>query len=308
MIDRIFINHYDANVENERFHKGFLSYMSAKGKSNSTMANYSGDTKEFLEFLKLDNIRVIDVHEEDLQEYLFLLQEKGLSVESVKRKFSSIKTFYSYLLDCNWIKENPFIYLRKSKIRILELDESNLTSSQISQFRKSVGATYLQRTTLLNLIVSTGLKMHCIIDLKWEQVDLDNNTILNVPERPDKLIQVFFDDYTRSLLIRLKKYRDEKKIKFDYIFIQRTVNIKNNPRQIECKEIRKYVDYIGNFFGIENFTPNDLRRTFAYILVENGMTKEEVSILLNYRCDKASSMYEQCDIDRILEKRNSIKI
>ena len=83
----------------------FLNYLKVVKKySDYTITSYKIDLLELYDFttdlINIDNIVV--------REYLDYLYSKKIKRNTISRKISSIRSFYNYLLNENYIKTNPF--------------------------------------------------------------------------------------------------------------------------------------------------------------------------------------------------------
>lgn len=316
MIDRVFLQRYEPNEENERFLYGFISYLKENNKSETTLNKYEGDIKNYIEYL--NNIvvcNVLEVFEEDVEDYFFYLQKNGSGKDLILRRYSCISTFYNYLIEKKWLEENPLICLSKSIYdkRRLVLDEFSLKESYIRRLRKYMGEKGSTQITLyIELSISSGVRAQSIKHIKWEQIDLKNRKIVNVMEKKNSVVTLYFSERVKELIIKLKKEREEEGTAFEYVFRKIKVGTnakKQKDEQITFKDLRRTVKMIQKLTNVKKeLNLNVFRFTCGRLLVEGGMSIEDASFILNHKTDAGSVIYENADIERIIKLKDEIGV
>ena len=312
MIDRVFIKKYSAKEENLRIVEGYMTNLIKDGKSEKTVLSYRLDMKRFLSFLEIRNLRIFDVHEEEIEEFFFECQKASVGRESIKRIFSCINKFYKYLISYDFIDTNPTFHLKRDKHLTYKLDETYLTAEQVEKIREhmiQIKAT-LQYNLLFEFCISTGVKSHCINKIKINQIDLENNRVVNVIENPSKVVTLYFSDRVKDLIVKLLEERKNNNRETDYLFINPQVIPTNKTRisPLSKLQVHKLCKSIGRVVDLQDFTPNGLRFTCGHLLVNGGLTVEEASVILNHKTDAGSVLYEQKNMELIINKKNKAGI
>ncbi|MCC5804046.1 tyrosine-type recombinase/integrase, partial [Rossellomorea vietnamensis] len=112
------------------YHQKIELYFELKGTPDSSRESYRRRMKAFVSFMEKQNKRLSDTTEEDIQQYiLFLKQVKGLTPGTINNYISSIKFFYTYVLEKEWnpnklprmkrIKKFPVVPPREDVLRLL---------------------------------------------------------------------------------------------------------------------------------------------------------------------------------------------
>ena len=105
---------------NEKELNDFRDYLLLeRGYSENTAINYLSDISDLIDFINEHQFVMDLLHFEKKKHaeyFVGYLMEKGLTSKSVTRKISSIRTFYSFLLENNLVKNNPFLDLQSPKI------------------------------------------------------------------------------------------------------------------------------------------------------------------------------------------------
>ena len=203
MIDRVFIKKYEPEEENLRLVQGYINKMSREGKSEKTLSSYDLDMRKFLEFLKVRNLSIFDVHEEEVEEFFFECQKDGIGKGSIERRFSCVKRFYKHLIDGGWTQENPMKLLKRDNQSNYVIDETYLTTEQVSLIRKHVTKNLSTQLCLyFELSISSGIKSYCLPSIKLSQIDLENQRINNVIENPTKVVTVYFSKRVKEIILK----------------------------------------------------------------------------------------------------------
>ncbi len=87
----------------------FLEYLEFEKKySNNTIIGYENDLNDFVFYLenrKLDYRRLVY---KDVTDYLIYLSDMSLKSTSINRHLSSIRSFYDYLMKDKVVENSPF--------------------------------------------------------------------------------------------------------------------------------------------------------------------------------------------------------
>ena len=94
----------------------YLKYLKyQKNYSQETIDSYEEDLVEFFDFLGREDIDLLDVRYEDVRFFLMELDEKKNKASTVSRKLSSLRGFYKFLMNREYIKNNPFSLIKTPK-------------------------------------------------------------------------------------------------------------------------------------------------------------------------------------------------
>ena len=177
--------------------------------SSRTRISYAYDLICFFDYLKNNNpllqnteittlpISILDqIKPTDIEEYLYYLkvyekdgkahsnQERGL-----KRKLSSLRTFYKYFFNSEMIKTNPSVKVEMPKIHEknivrLDVDEVAILLDQVEsgedlteKQKKFHEKTKVRDLAIMTLMLGTGIRVSECVGLDLDDVDFKNNGI-----------------------------------------------------------------------------------------------------------------------------------
>lgn len=215
----------------------------------------------------------------DIEEYLYHLkiyekdgkahtnEERGL-----KRKLSSLRTFYNYFYKNELIDTNPAIKVdmpklhEKNIVRLdtdevaMLLDEVETGESLTKNQQKFHEKTKVRDTALLTLLLGTGIRVSECVGLDINDVDFKNNGI-KIHRKGGADVVVYFGDEVREALL---EYLDERKLitplegHTNALFL----SLQNKRISVRAVEnlVKKYSKLVTN---MKNITPHKLRSTYG---------------------------------------------
>lgn len=253
----------------------FLDDRNYKNLSSYTLKMYRQNLGLFLDYCTLNNIsNVEDIRPNVIKAYMLQCKEEGNKPSTMNNKFRSIKVFFNYLVEEEIIekKQHPATKIRsvKEDIRI-----EVLTDSQIRQmlnyfkrfnYRGNAFTAYRDRMIVIFLL-STGVRRGELINLKWKDVDFDNQTIAVFGKKR----QVASIPFTKKLKVELVQYKLYLQEHFEedseYVFPTYT----NGAMTTEAvASIFKRLRKIMNFSGVR-LSSHTFRHTFVHRAILNGM-------------------------------------
>ena len=158
------------------FKDKFIQYISSEKRfSEHTIKSYSSDISQFQHFLSLEFDITNEVEEISFQlirSWIAFLLENGINPRSVKRKISTLKTYFKFLLREGVLQENPMLKVisPKSKKRLpvfIEEDqiENLLNKVENKLYRIGIPDNFVEHGTRDELLVELGLSSENIISI-----------------------------------------------------------------------------------------------------------------------------------------------
>jgi integrase/recombinase XerD len=272
----------------------FINYLKIdRGLSNNTIISYISDLEKFSLFFKDINISNIDKN--NLHNFVVHLYEKNLDPRSISRIISTVKSFFVYLLIENILKENPSLSLKaprhnKKLPETLSYNEVNTILEQISKSTWSGFRDYL----IIDLLYSTGLRVSELVNLKIEDINIENYYLRVKAGKGAKDRIVFF---TNNNACNLKKYLElskDKLKKLDTLFI--SDRGKKLSRQAIWLKIKTYSYKAGI---IKKTYPHIFRHSFATHMLEGGADLRAIQTLLGHSSIATTEVYTHISKDYI---------
>lgn len=258
-----------------------------KKLSNNTLKAYIRDVSCFNEYIKKNSIvnSILEVNKTVIITYLIDLQKKGKTASSISRNLSGIRCLFQFLLNNNYINEDPTLNLKAPKgerksPKILSVEEIDLLLS-LPDDSNEKGC---RDKSMLELLYATGMKVSELNALNLEDLDFEMNCVKiknksNIRRAPVNEITLHY--INKYLLEYRQNARDE-----DPLFIN--CNGSRLTRQGFWKVLKSYAKQS----KIEkNITPQILRNSFAVHLLNNGADIKSLQEILGHSDINTTNIY-----------------
>ena len=306
--------------------------------SSRTRIAYAYDLGIFFTFIKENNplyadipikdfqIDVLDkITVSDIEEYLDYLKvyskdntEHINGEKGIKRKLSSLKSFYNYYFCNELIKDNPPAKVRVAKMhekeiirldpdevaRLLDEVESgdNLTKSQKAFHEK----TKLRDTAILTLLLGTGIRVSECVGIDIQDIDF-KNTGIKIRRKGGYEAVVYFGDEVELALLNYLEYRETLSALSGHedAFFLSLQNKRISVRSVE-NLVKKYA---GIITSLKHITPHKLRSTYGTSLYkETGDIYLVADVLGHKDVNTTRKHYAAIEDDRRRSARNAIRL
>lgn len=298
------------NEETQMLLKKYKVDMSLRDLSEKTIYQYEKDLQQWFIYI-LDNQfnqSVKDLTDDDITEFLYFCKQQGNNTERMKRRMAAISAFYKFLRKKKLILENPCEFLDRPKKGLPIVTQTFLTKEQV-QLMKDKLTEYgdLQLKTYALFSLSTMARVNAVANVRWEQIDFDNRIVKDVLEKEGKIVDLFFSNEVKELLLQLKAEREGKDIN-DYGWVFYSGHNKED-KSISTGTLNDWCKKIGKMIGVETMHPHDYRHSAATLAKSAGMALEDVSALLNHSgTDVTKKYYIKEDMTRLTKLKDQFEI
>lgn len=255
-----------------------------KKLGDNTIESYILDLISFLKWYKND---IKYTNKEDILRYISFLRN-NLNERTVNRHISSLKSFYSYLLDNNYISINPLEEVNSIKVK--KVLPKYLSEEEVDKLLniKLNNAFDYRNKAMLEVIYGTGLRVSELVKLEYSNVDFENSLIrVKGKGKKDRIIplgeiasyylKIYINDY-RSKLLNKNNYNE--------IFLN------NHGKPITRQGFNYILENIRKESGIEKeLTPHTLRHSFATHLLEGGADIRSIQEMLGHENISTTNIY-----------------
>lgn len=250
--------------------EAFLDFLYwEKQVSENTLSSYENDLKTFCTFLTKKQVTSVEkIKLQDLEEFINEQYRNGHTSATLARRTSALRSFFSFLLKKDLIKENlarlidtPKIARKIPQVLTIEEIERILT---LPNTQKPSG---LRDKAMLELLYSSGLRVSELVNLEFSHLDLQNCMLRLWGKGFKERIAPFGEEAKKAIEAYLAKGRPRllKGKKSNFVFLGPSG--KPLTRQSVWNIIKRYARRAGIS---KNVTPHTLRHTFATHILENG--------------------------------------
>ena len=289
------------NEENLALWKKYKVDMTLRDLSQNTIDAYENDLHQWFIYI-LDNQfnqKVTDLTEDDITEFFYYCKMQGNNTNRMKRRMSSVAAFYKFLRKKKLIVENPTEFLDRPKNGLPITTQTFLTKEQVAQLREKL-AEYgnLQIQTYVLFSLSTMARVNAVAHIRWDMIDFENRMVNNVLEKEGKIVDLFFSEEVKDLLLKLQADRKEKDIDdFGWVFYTYRCD---ETKPVSKSTLNDWCKLAGSLIGIDCLHPHDFRHSGATLLKNAGMPLEDISSLLSHSgTDVTRKFYIKEDTSRI---------
>lgn len=279
------------NPETQAIMQKYKIDMSMRNLSPRTQAHYEYDLQQWFIYI-LDhqqNRSIKDITDDDIMEFLYYCKSEGNNAERIKLRLATISALYRFLRKKRQIQENPCEFIDRPKRGAAITQQTYLTPEQVALMReKLIGNNNLQLRVYAMLSLSTMARVTAIASIRWDQIDLEEKVIKDVLEKEGKIVDLFFSDEVKHLIIQLKAQRESKSVDdHGWLFYSG----RNKDKPIHPGTLREWCKKIGAMIGVPTLHPHDFRHSGATLLKNAGMALEDVSTLLNHESTQTTKKY-----------------
>ena len=273
----------------------FIDYLENElNYSHNTCISYQKDIESFYNYIFSQGFDISDVDVNLIRNYLSSELEKGVSKKTLCRRLAGLRHFFNYQLENNYLKNNPFIFVRAPKRdirypRALYLEQ---IENLFEKNRERTDEYALRDQAIIELLYASGIRVSEMVNIKLNDIDLKSRTIRILGKGRKERIVPFSFSCKNTLINYIKNSRDKllSRNKMDYnceyLFLN-SFGKKLTTRGVEyiLKEIEKKT---GCNYGLH---PHIFRHSFATHLLEGGADLRVIQELLGHESLNTTQIY-----------------
>jgi integrase/recombinase XerC len=280
--------------------ESFLKYLKyEKRYSQHTIRSYQDDLDQFISFCDFNenNFKPVNVDHKKIRSWVVELVNNKISIRSVKRKISTLKSFYKYLLREGIVGYNPVD-------KVLTPKADNKLPAFINKKHMDIllddvdfGNDYkgIRNKLIIEMFYNTGMRVSELINLKINDLNITELKLRVIGKRNKERIipftRVFKESLQGYLNIRNDKFRSGN---VDYLFLTGKNN-KMYPKLV-YRIVNRYLNLITT---IEKKSPHVLRHTFATHMLNAGADLNAIKELLGHSNLAATEIYTHNTFERL---------
>lgn len=283
-------------------YQDFIDYLQyEKRVSPHTVTAYERDLSQFFSFLqeKLEINQLPDVHTEDIRSWIIsLLEDESLQAKSVNRKISAVRAFYRYKLKIKELTTNPTLSIHAPNIpkKLPQYVDAKDMEHLFSDVPFEDSFEGVRDRTILELFYATGMRLSELLNIKTQDIHLQDNTVKVLGKRNKERIIPFGNKLSELLTIYLG-YLEKKFVegtKNNYIFV--TAKGEQLYPKAVYRIVRKYLDMVTT---IDKRSPHVIRHTFATHMLNNGADLNAIKTILGHSSLASTQVYTHNSIEQL---------
>ncbi len=265
----------------------FVQYMKELGVTDNTREAYERDIKLLMKELGNEGIRELtDISSAELMQYIDGLNQKGRTTATISRTIASVRRFFAFTHSKGYTFSDPSEWLKAPKV--IRKTPTVLSDKDMKKILASIDistAKGIRDRALLELIMSTGIGVSELIELRNECVNLETQT-LSINRKQRRL------NLGKKVTDTLKSYNEAREELLNG-------NIDNGIFFLSCagdkmsrQGLWKIIRLCGANAGISNITPQMLRHSSAVSAMRHGKDAGTVQRMLGHTTKSGVQEYK----------------
>ena len=274
----------------QRYIEKFMRYLEIeKNYSPYTVLNYRLDLEGFKGFLggaPLENVDYLT-----LRKYLAMVKEKNLSVRTIARRLSTLRSFFKFLTREGHLKTNPTLSLSSPKqekhlpVFLTEDEATKLIEAVVAKDERG-----LRDKAVLETFYSTGIRISELTGLKVDNIDFIGSVVKVLGKgRKERIVPI-----GEQAIRAIRAYLEKRKKQSEALFLNKS------GKRMTVRGIRnlvqKYVLIASMRHGV---SPHTLRHSFATHLLNRGADLRSVQELLGHVNLSTTQIYTHLTTERL---------
>ncbi|MBL17586.1 MAG: integrase [Crocinitomicaceae bacterium] len=276
--------------------KDFLEYLKfEKRYSEHTITSYSNDLLKFHNYLEdyYEGVIFHSIKSLHLRSYMVFLLEKKMAKSTVARKISAVKSLFKFLLKQQIVDSSPVNLIETPKLdkklpSFLKEDEI-INLINVIEFEDSFFG--LRDKLLITLFYQTGVRLSEIIELKEDDVRMDDIKVLGKRNK-ERIIPL--SGKVKNLITEYRKIKHLEFPNIKYFFIGDKGN-----KMYEKFVYRKVNYYLSMVSSKQKRSPHILRHTFATHMLNNGADLNAIKEILGHENLSATQVYTHNSFEKL---------
>ena len=273
-----------------------------KNASENTIEAYVSDLQKLQNFAEqnLASVTPITISYEHLQEFLYQVSKINYSERTQARWISSIKGFFSFLLEDELREDNPSALLETPKLGLYLPDTLSLEEIEklISATEENTDLAKRNRC-MIEVLYGCGLRVSELTELQISNINFKEN-YLKIQGKGDKVRFVPLADYTADFIKNyINNIRSKQKINpkhSDILFLN------SRGTQISRQMVFLIIKEIVRKAGIQkNISPHTFRHSFATHLLQNGADLRFIQEMLGHSSITTTEIYTHLNTEELHE-------
>lgn len=278
----------------------FLKHLNIeRNYSDLTVKAYRRDINDFLEFSgKTDDTvtSLAEITHNTIRAYLGEMKKSGLSVATVSRRLSSLRSFFKFLIRVDMLTDNPLSGIRTPR-RGRPLPHY-LNTEDIGRLLEAPDVRKLtgkRDKAILEVLYSTGMRVGELTALRFSDIDFSQEVIRVMGKgRKERLVAL-----GRFAASALKVYIDSRNTHMptataDKVFLNRL----GTP--LSSRSVRRMLDKYLKVTGLDSkLSPHSIRHSFATHLLNAGADLRSVQELLGHKNLSTTQIYTHVSTEHL---------
>ncbi len=288
----------------------FLDHLTIeRGLSKNSLVAYSRDLTKFSEFLAEAGHDFETLSEAEIIAFEVWLKARSLSVTSINRNISALKSFYKYLAQ-EFATPNPVASMSSSKVprRLPKALTIKEITSLIDATKRESDPISLRDHAIIELLYGTGARVSEIVGIDindFSQSEVEGNpiTVLKLRGKGSKERMVPMGSFAKLALDEyLVRIRPNLLAKSKSARIETALFLNQRGSRLSRQSAWQMISDAADATGLTGkVSPHVFRHSYATHLLDGGADIRVVQELLGHASVTTTQIYTLITIDKVRE-------
>jgi len=288
------------NQEVLSFYEDYLR--NEKQYSENTVVSYVNDINSLICFLESEDLGELKYTTNRMAKFYISYLHNKYNPKSIRRKISSVRTMFEYLLDQGIVRDNPFKNVVLPKVskklpKFIYEDEMFDFLNGIDD-KNPIG---FRNKTIFEILYGCGLRVSELINIKINEIDFVKQELkVHGKGSVDRIVPIHnlaIDTLKKYLMESRPILKSKNLVDNDYVFLNsRGYSLTaRGVRDILEREIKKQASTL-------KVSPHSFRHSFATHLLNNGVDLRIVQELLGHVSLSTTQIYTKISKEKLQEE------
>lgn len=279
----------------------FTQFLEDENKrlKSSTIREYKFVVNEFNEYLNSNNVSIISSN--NIIDYFASFSKDCLHPHAFYHRTTIIKKLLSFLYENKYIDNDLSKIVPKAKYKRPKELPSTYSSEEISKILNSIDRNSKvgkRDYAMICLAVYLGLRAGDIVNLKFENIDWENNQINLIMNKTNKEISLpLLPEVGNAILDYIKNSR--RKCNLKEIFISSNGKYSPVTSSTLYSKVKHYISLSQIDVKGRKRGPHSLRHSLATRMLKKGQTLPVISEALGHSDTQVTTIYTSIDFNSL---------
>jgi integrase/recombinase XerC len=276
----------------------FLRTLRERNASAHTIKAYTGDLKEFTDYVGTRSWAAID--HLVIRGFLSHLYEKGLGKTSVARSLAAVRSLYRWLAQEGVVEQNPAALVATPKLpkklpRVPTIEEMNT----VFDGKMPEVAAFPERDQLLfELLYGCGIRNSELVSINLDDISMSSGAILVRGKGKKERYVPFGDSVKSALAVYLPKRQQVVAGKKGHM---PALLVNQRGGRLTTRSVGRIIKKIAIAKGLSpDVHPHTLRHAFGTHLLEEGADLRAIQEMLGHERLSTTQRYTQLSMKHVL--------
>ncbi len=274
----------------------FLKY--EKRYSEHTVTAYKKDLDQFILFGNemVGDFFLVEVDHHLLRQWVISLMDQGIKAVTVKRKISTLRSLYKFLLREGLMKKNPteLVNIPRSGKKLPHFVQENEMNQLLDTSFFTNDFTGLRDKAVVSVFYGTGMRLAELKGIRMMDLNLNERLVKVLGKRNKERIIPYPLEIGEDLTNYIKERNDLFGDLNGYLFL--TEKGDQAYDKLLYRIVRKYLSLVTT---MEKRSPHILRHSYATHLLNRGADLNAIKELLGHSSLAATQVYTHTSFEKL---------